>query len=363
MILPALYILGFAVIWWCYLGYPIFLSRNARLVQETRTGKAGTFSVLVPTFNEKGRVREKIRNLKRLDYPKGKFQIIFVDGGSTDGTIEEIRRSRFKIVVSRRGGKINDINAVLPRLKSDYVMITDADSVISENTLKEFNAAFNDSKTGAVGAYTRPSRTTGEEQDFWETNNKLRLLESRFLSTSSMIAASYAFKRKLVPRFEDNVIADDLFSTFKVLSKGYLVAYTEKATAIEKRAPSSFSEMMKHKQRKARANIMETTRFLPFLGRGGFWNTIYPTKLLQTVIVPFLLPLFAILSIFYVFYNPLLVLLLVTASVISIGLSPVKSKSGAYGSMKTLLIANLILLYALLSYPFAKGTSRYKKTK
>lgn len=366
MILPTLYIISFLIMWWCYLGYPIFLARKPGISFRASSNKTGTFSILVPTFNEKTQVRAKIENLRKLDYPKNKFQIIFVDGGSKDGTIEKIKQSKnVRLFVSMRGGKINDINSVLPNLKTDYVMITDADSIVSSNTLKEFNMILNDPKIGAVGAYTKPARSTREEKEFWETNNNLRLLESRFFSSSTMIAASYSFKRKLILKFEEDVIADDLFSAFKVLSRNYRVIYTDKATALEKRSPSTFPEMIKHKSRKARANIRETLRFLSHTGKNQFWNTIYPTKVLQTILAPFIFPIFVLLSVFYLFYNPLLVIFLAAFSIIAILMNPIKGerKFGIFSKIKILVIINLILLYALLSYPFAKSASRYKKTK
>jgi len=366
MILLPFYIIGFLVIWWCYLGYPIFLARKPGMPHKAGLKNMGTFSILVPTFNEKGQVKAKIGNLMKLDYPKGKFRIIFVDGGSNDGTIEEIRRSKgVRLFVSRRGGKIKDINSVLPKIKTDYVMITDADSLVSNNTLKEFNKILNDPEIGAVGAYTKPTKSTREEMDFWETNNRLRLLESRFFSSSTMIAASYAFRRKLIPKFEEDVIADDLFSTFKVLSKNYKVIYTDKATALERRSPSTFSEMVKHKSRKARANIRETMRFLPYIGKSKFWSTIFPTKVLQTTFVPLFSPFFILLSLFYLVYNPVLLVFLGILSIITIAANPVNKggKSGILAKVKILFVINCILFFALVSYPFIKGTSRYKKIK
>jgi cellulose synthase/poly-beta-1,6-N-acetylglucosamine synthase-like glycosyltransferase len=268
-------------------------------------------------------------------------------------------------VVSKRGGKINDINSVLPKLRTDYVMITDVDSLISRNTLKEFNRILSDPEIGAVGAHTKPLKSTKEDMDFWETNNNLRFLESRFFSSSTMIAASYAFKRGLVSKFEQNVIADDLFAAFKVLSKNYRVIYTNKATAVEKRAPSAFSEMVRHKSRKARANIRETIRFLPYMGKGKFWSTIFPTKVLQTLFVPLLFPFFILVSLFYLVYNPLLLAFLAILSIITIAANPVSKggKSGILAKVKILLVINCILFFALVSYPFVKGTSRYKKIK
>jgi len=73
---------------------------------------------------------------------------------------------------------------------------------------------------------------------------------------------------------------------------------------------------------------------------------------------------FVILSIFFIFYNPLLLFFLAIISAITLLMdSGKRGETGIFSKIKILLIINSILLYALLSYPFGKGTSRYKKTK
>jgi glycosyltransferase involved in cell wall biosynthesis len=43
-------------------------------------------SILIPTYNEKVVICDRIENLIRMDYPKNKYEIIIVDSGSSDGT-------------------------------------------------------------------------------------------------------------------------------------------------------------------------------------------------------------------------------------------------------------------------------------
>jgi chlorobactene glucosyltransferase len=43
-------------------------------------------SVIVPAYNEENNIRKCLKSLKALDYPN--FEIILVDGGSTDKTVE-----------------------------------------------------------------------------------------------------------------------------------------------------------------------------------------------------------------------------------------------------------------------------------
>jgi glycosyltransferase involved in cell wall biosynthesis len=47
-----------------------------------------TVSVIIPTYNRKGLLRETLDSLARQTYPSNHFEVIIVDDGSTDGTVE-----------------------------------------------------------------------------------------------------------------------------------------------------------------------------------------------------------------------------------------------------------------------------------
>lgn len=49
---------------------------------------AGTLTVVIPTYNEKGNVVEMAKAIREA-YPD--FRIVFMDDGSTDGTVELVR--------------------------------------------------------------------------------------------------------------------------------------------------------------------------------------------------------------------------------------------------------------------------------
>lgn len=48
----------------------------------------GTLTVVIPTYNEAGNVAEMAKAI-RAEYPE--FRILFMDDGSTDGTIDIVR--------------------------------------------------------------------------------------------------------------------------------------------------------------------------------------------------------------------------------------------------------------------------------
>ncbi|BFI73313.1 dolichol monophosphate mannose synthase [Nanoarchaeota archaeon] len=87
-------------------------------------------SIIIPTLNEKDNIKELIdrikNNLKDIDY-----EIIFVDDGSNDGTIEEINKYKNNnIILIERGRKKGLGSAFLDGLKvsrGKYVVLMDSD--------------------------------------------------------------------------------------------------------------------------------------------------------------------------------------------------------------------------------------------
>ena len=57
-------------------------------------------SVIIPTFNERDSISETLERVAAL---RGEVEIILVDGGSVDGTIEMARRRGVKVITAARG--------------------------------------------------------------------------------------------------------------------------------------------------------------------------------------------------------------------------------------------------------------------
>ena len=94
-------------------------------------------SVIVPCFNEEENVHyfyeELLKNQLFFDEKKMDVEIIYVDDGSKDGTVEEVKKlagkdHRVKMVsFSRNFGKEAAIFAGFQKSKGDYVVMMDAD--------------------------------------------------------------------------------------------------------------------------------------------------------------------------------------------------------------------------------------------
>ena len=104
---------------------------------ESGTGYMKLLSVIVPCYNEQEVVEdfytEFMKLIPFLDEKKIDVELLFIDDGSKDNTVKEIKRLREKddkvhmISFSRNFGKEAAIYAGLENSKGDYVVVMDAD--------------------------------------------------------------------------------------------------------------------------------------------------------------------------------------------------------------------------------------------
>jgi glycosyltransferase involved in cell wall biosynthesis len=103
------------------------------------------FSVVIPAHQEEGYIEKTIRALEGLDYPREKLEVIIVENGSKDRTAEILRTTCpdwFHVLSTQEMGVSKAKNLGIEQLKpeSDWVIFLDADVLLGQGFLNEFNA-------------------------------------------------------------------------------------------------------------------------------------------------------------------------------------------------------------------------------
>lgn len=260
------------LVWTCF-GYflvarLIGVIRARRPAPDLADADLPEISVVVPCYNERATIEHRLANLLALEYPVDRLEVVFADGGSTDGTVEWLaqnlpRRERFRVVACPRSGKIQQLNHVLPTLSGAIIVNSDADAELGCDALKRIAAWFAaDPRVAVVGAASVPSAGLPMDRFYWLSQNKGRFIESEAWGVSIVVAVGYAFRRDLLTAFPEDVVADDIYVAFAAISRGFESLYVRDVTAFESRGPGSLSELVAHKYRKANAFLRESLRFV-----------------------------------------------------------------------------------------------------
>ncbi len=113
-----------------------------------------TATVIVPAFNSQNTISLCIESLLSQDYPSHLIEIIVVDDGSTDRTVEIAQKYNIKIISQKNSGPATARNAGIKEATADIVLFTDADCRPDHDWVRKMLAAFRDSEVVAVkGAY------------------------------------------------------------------------------------------------------------------------------------------------------------------------------------------------------------------
>ena len=113
--------------------------------KEAKLSRFPPVSILIATFNEKFVIERSLDAFKNLEYPKDKIQVVVADD-STDQTVQivdskvkELVDSGIRAVVSRRDSreyfKCGALNKAMGLVDGEYVLLLDADSMVSPDVL------------------------------------------------------------------------------------------------------------------------------------------------------------------------------------------------------------------------------------
>ncbi len=117
------------------------------------------FSVIIPVYNEEQFIRRNIESLLDQDYPYDRYEIIAVDGGSTDGSMKIIqeftRTGRVKILDNPAKIAASAINIGIKNSKGEVITRVDAHSYVAKDYLSSIAKVFRETGEKAVGGPVR----------------------------------------------------------------------------------------------------------------------------------------------------------------------------------------------------------------
>jgi len=267
--------------------------------------------ILLPIWNESLVIEKKLDDLNR-DYPF-KTSLLVIDSASSDDCVEKVKQwlsnnpsifSNTQVIeMPERLGKTRAVKLALESLDQQsftgLVLMTDADALISEGTIKRLHGWFSDPAIGAVGSRANRRTNLHGEKDYRSMYEMLRIAESKrdstpFLEGSCMMWRHGAFRTDDL-HVESN--ADDAQIASLIRFGGLRSIIDHNASFIDF-APTTVEGQSRQKVRRAQGlqNILDTLPKQHKLPEEGNFSTIFRTQKYFHSVVPLMLFQIAIVA-------------------------------------------------------------------
>jgi cellulose synthase/poly-beta-1,6-N-acetylglucosamine synthase-like glycosyltransferase len=291
-----------ALLVYAQVGYGLLLALFGALVPATRRPvhlaaavELPSASVIVAAYAEEPVIAERVANLRALDYPSDRLELIVVCDGSPDGTAGRARAAGADVVLELpRGGKIRAQDSGVQHARGEIVAFSDANALWEPSALTALVAPFADPKVGYVcGSVTFVNDSgTNQEGLYWRYEMALRGLESRLRSVTGGNGAIYATRRDSY-LVVDPVMGHDLSFPFNMVKRGRLAVYAPDARATEKMVPTIEGEFARKRRMMSHA--------WPIVVRGGMlslrgYDPLYALMILSHRVLRYCTPLLHLLT-------------------------------------------------------------------
>lgn len=259
-------------------------------------------SIIVPTHNEEDIIRTRLKNILNISYPVEKLEFVLVNSGDDDTTdivrdfLSEEELDLNVVEQSERLGVAAALNEGVAAASNDIIFRTDADSLLSDDSLDVAVKNLADPDIGAVtGQQVDVLGDSRVEEDYRGMVATLQQIESHVDSTFICHGPCFAFEREQYHPIPEDSIADDTEAGIRIREGGARVIMDPEMGFIES-GTSEFSKRRQRKDRRAAGLIQSLIRHRHTLGEcGRYGMIILPLNWMLLVCTPWLLAISIIL--------------------------------------------------------------------
>lgn len=228
--------------------YPlvIYLIGRDRTEEILKTKYEPDVAIVIAAYNEEKVIEQRIRNIAEQDYDLSKVLVYVgsdVSSDSTDNILLELKKEFPWLIVfisDQRRGKAGILNELMPQVKSEIIVFTDANTEFQNDAVSNLVRGFTSEKVGGVCGRLvltdcDSTRSDGvEESKYWRYETFIKNAEGKLGVSLAANGGIFAIRRSLYQNIPtEKAVTDDLFISLSIVAQGYKFNYKEDAVAYE----------------------------------------------------------------------------------------------------------------------------------
>lgn len=248
----ALLAISFAALAYTFVGYPALAALLARVRPRPVRSRADftpELSAIVLAFNEEAEIGARVANLRELEYPQDRLELIVVTDGSTDETPERAGATGARVLhEAARRGKMAAMNRGAEAARGDVLLFTDANNRYTPASARAIASRFADPQVGVVTGRKVIDDGSGRPLDqaegaYWRYEAKVREWESASGSTTGVNGEMIAFRREAFPTPPEGTMNEDFVQAMMAAGAGWRVVYAPDAISYERASATPDDEL------------------------------------------------------------------------------------------------------------------------
>jgi len=209
-----------------------FLEKNPKIAKinlqkPNITPKSHTknlkISIIIRTHNSEKFVKVAINSAINQSVPFGLYEIVVVDDGSNDNTLNILKTYKDRIIVIKEKnlGPIKSINRGIEQAIGDYVILLDSDDFLEPNALQEFLNKINNKEVDFVYS------------DYYEIDtgkNEFKVISLKNNIFNS-VAGGIVFKKSVIEKlggYDEDLLFPEYDLLIKLIKNGHKHKYVAK---------------------------------------------------------------------------------------------------------------------------------------
>lgn len=198
-------------------------------------------TLMICAYNEQDIIREKMENIRALDYPQEKLCVMWVTDGSSDSSVEILQSyDNITLIHSpERKGKAAAMQHGLRENRSPIVVFTDANTMLNTGAIREIVRQMMKPGVSCVSGEKRvAARHEGQvaaegEGLYWKYESTLKRWDAELYSAMGAAGELFAVRMEHYREAPSNALLDDFMMSMLIVADGHRIAYTSEAYAME----------------------------------------------------------------------------------------------------------------------------------